>query len=181
MAIALDQSTMVLHLLSLEVKGLDRYEPGDPAPYVNLRPWGVLRYLTHNPYTGDDPHKKQEWRELEQAIKWTLKDLEQRGEITIFRDPDGWMAGVWLGEIPRARRARGKIVISDREVVLERDGWACVLCGAGDDLTIDHIFPVAHGGSDAPVNLRVLCRTCNSRKGADIPDEIRFLGRDESG
>lgn len=32
------------------------------------------------------------------------------------------------------------------------------------DLTVDHIVPRKHGGSDELSNLRVLCRACNSRK-----------------
>ena len=31
---------------------------------------------------------------------------------------------------------------------------------------IDHIEPVAHGGTDELSNLQVLCRSCNQTKGA---------------
>ena len=31
---------------------------------------------------------------------------------------------------------------------------------------VDHIKPHAHGGSDEPNNLRVVCRQCNQRMGA---------------
>lgn len=43
----------------------------------------------------------------------------------------------------------------------------CQNCGARDDLTVDHIIPT----SEAPelarevLNMRVLCRSCNSRRG----------------
>lgn len=30
----------------------------------------------------------------------------------------------------------------------------------------DHIIPWAHGGTDDPDNLRVICRNCNVRRGA---------------
>jgi 5-methylcytosine-specific restriction endonuclease McrA len=53
-----------------------------------------------------------------------------------------------------------------RPQVYDRDGHRCQLCGATDDLCIDHVVPVAMGGGDALSNLQVLCRTCNSRKGA---------------
>jgi hypothetical protein len=60
--------------------------------------------------------------------------------------------------IPRDVRAR----------VFARDGNACVECGATADLSLDHIHPWSLGGPDVVPNLRVLCRPCNSRKGAKV-------------
>jgi len=54
---------------------------------------------------------------------------------------------------------------SVRAIVMERDEYACVICSATDDLTLDHIIPWSHGGEDSVKNLRVLCRSCNSRRG----------------
>jgi len=51
-----------------------------------------------------------------------------------------------------------------RGLVMERDQHSCVLCGATEDLTLDHIHPWSKGGPDTYENLRVLCRSCNSRK-----------------
>ena len=54
-------------------------------------------------------------------------------------------------------------------------GRTCPDCGrtmdSGDlngplEPTKDHIIPKARGGKGAPDNLRVICRSCNSRKGA---------------
>lgn len=72
-------------------------------------------------------------------------------------------------------RHRVRITKAVRTAVMQRDGYKCVLCGAGDDLTLDHIFPHVAGGSDDSVNLRVLCRSCNSSKGPSIPEAIRLL------
>lgn len=55
-----------------------------------------------------------------------------------------------------------------RQAIYERDEYACVDCGSGDDLTLDHIWPWSKGGPDTLNNLRTLCRSCNSRKGARI-------------
>ncbi len=40
----------------------------------------------------------------------------------------------------------------------------CELCGATSDLTADHVVPLVRGGYDS--ELRVLCRRCNSARGA---------------
>ena len=47
-----------------------------------------------------------------------------------------------------------------------RDGPICKHCGANTNLTVDHIQPVQWGGTNDMGNLQLLCRNCNSRKGA---------------
>jgi 5-methylcytosine-specific restriction endonuclease McrA len=66
------------------------------------------------------------------------------------------------------RRARRRRVWSDEErrFILERDSWACVECGAQDELEIDHVIPFSRGGACTVENAQVLCRTHNARKGA---------------
>ncbi len=44
----------------------------------------------------------------------------------------------------------------------------CERCGATTDLTGDHIVPLVRGGMNSPDNIRVLCRSCNSRRGARL-------------
>lgn len=68
----------------------------------------------------------------------------------------------------RRDEPRAPIPDTIRAAVLERDGHRCVECGATGDLTLDHIYPWSLGGPDTPENLRVLCRPCNSRKGAKV-------------
>lgn len=57
--------------------------------------------------------------------------------------------------------------------VLRRDGHACRYCGRTapeTPLTVDHVVPVALGGSDDPTNLVAACKDCNSGKSATNPD-----------
>jgi hypothetical protein len=57
-----------------------------------------------------------------------------------------------------------------------RDGRACQLCGTDEgEMHIDHIIPRKVGGDHSLDNLRVLCKTCNLRKGA--LNEGVFLAR----
>lgn len=91
---------------------------------------------------------------------WTRRWVEPPSQSPVASSP------------PRRRMSIRNV---DRKFVLERDGYQCVLCGATDDLTLDHILPQSRGGSGRPINLRVLCRSCNSSKGDRIPDSIRLV------
>lgn len=53
-----------------------------------------------------------------------------------------------------------------RAAVLERDGWACVDCGARGRLEIDHIKPVRTNPELAfdPANCAARCASCHTRK-----------------
>ena len=57
--------------------------------------------------------------------------------------------------------------------ILARDLFTCRYCGAQADsgvaLVVDHIIPVAHGGSNDPENLIAACQPCNAGKGAQSP------------
>ena len=52
--------------------------------------------------------------------------------------------------------------------LLHKYNFKCVHCDEKEvkKLTIDHIKPVSKGGSDSFINLQILCKSCNSRKGA---------------
>jgi hypothetical protein len=57
--------------------------------------------------------------------------------------------------------------------VFRRDGFACRYCGATASdapLTIDHVVPVALGGTDDPGNLATACKDCNAGKSSSSPD-----------
>ena len=45
----------------------------------------------------------------------------------------------------------------------------CAFCGTTQELTIDHIIPLAKGGENQVHNLQMLCRTCNIEKADSHP------------
>lgn len=57
--------------------------------------------------------------------------------------------------------------------VLRRDNHTCRYCGGTPPdviLTVDHVIPVALGGSDDPDNLVAACKDCNAGKTSSNPD-----------
>lgn len=55
--------------------------------------------------------------------------------------------------------------------VLRRDNYTCRYCrSVENELTVDHVTPVALGGSDDPDNLVAACKDCNSGKASSSPD-----------
>lgn len=94
--------------------------------------------------------------------------------ISQYKDFGGW---VWL-IVTTLRMHRFKLykkklptVTNYRKVFNElknKYGAKCKLCNAVENLTIDHIMPRSKGGTDEFGNLQILCKTCNSRKGAKI-------------
>lgn len=59
-----------------------------------------------------------------------------------------------------------------RARILERDGFTCRRCGstsAHARLVVDHIVPIARGGSNDDGNLQTLCEPCNQGKADRAP------------
>jgi 5-methylcytosine-specific restriction enzyme A len=68
-----------------------------------------------------------------------------------------------------------------RSYVFDRDGHQCRICGATENLAIDHIIPLAQGGTNDISNFQTLCQSCNSRKGARItPENQRHFSSEAS-
>jgi 5-methylcytosine-specific restriction protein A len=79
----------------------------------------------------------------------------------------------WIPPRPRQRSTREKAHYcsrdwkAKRERIMVRDANVCRRCGlvvSGRDANVDHIIPLADGGTDDDANLETLCRSCHSRK-----------------
>lgn len=76
----------------------------------------------------------------------------------------------------RARKRDAFVATVYRKKVFERDGYRCHLCRKKTNPrqqvphpkapTIDHIIPLAAGGTHEPANCRTACFLCNSQKGS---------------
>lgn len=81
------------------------------------------------------------------------------------------------GDPARMAKKRESISVQRRWSILQRDSFTCAFCGAqpgNDRLNVDHIIPVARGGSDHDNNLVALCDRCNNGKGDRIAVPTRM-------
>lgn len=122
--------------------------------------------------------RKREWysknrdHAVEYSRRWELENPDRARENS--------------AEVARRRRARklnagGSHTRAEIKAILEAQGHRCAYCRA--DLRkskkhLDHIMPLARGGSNAAANLQWLCAPCNLAKGAKDPAEFaRGIGR----
>jgi hypothetical protein len=66
------------------------------------------------------------------------------------------------------KRARGKALRRERAEMYGNSCFQCKRPLTLADVTLDHIVARAHGGEAVPMNLQVLCESCNQTK-KDIP------------
>ena len=74
------------------------------------------------------------------------------------------------------RRRRKAFPASLKRELHKKQAGKCMYCGRKtsiDLMDIDHKNPVAKGGSDQKRNLQLLCRSCNTRKGATTDRQFR--------
>lgn len=71
----------------------------------------------------------------------------------------------------------GKHTAGDVRDQRQRQKDRCYWCGekTGKHYHVDHVIPLALGGTNGPENIVIACPTCNLRKGAKHP--IDFCGR----
>ena len=61
-----------------------------------------------------------------------------------------------------------------RANIYARDNFTCQYCDVAfepEELTFDHVVPVAQGGTRGWENIATACEPCNRRKGARTPEE----------
>lgn len=118
---------------------------------------------------------------IREAIRSVIDDARRLWEISGYRG--GRVFGVIKYELethglyrssnqkPTCKPIRRvEIPTSLRAAIFLRDGFICVRCGGTERLCIDHITPLAIGGSNDVDNFQTLCTRCNERKGARWDD-----------
>lgn len=112
-----------------------------------------------------------------------VRCLESIGAVTVTRRHGQGVSNIYTLQTnppesitERARKPRPltakQSTRKTRNRLIERDGGSCRKCGIpgedlpeGEVLHVDHIIPIARGGSDELANKQLLCPPCNMEKG----------------
>lgn len=110
-----------------------------------------------------------------QASKWAKANpekIKERKRQYVLSHPEK------MSEYRRNRRARkraasGKHTAADIIAQLKRQKRKCYYCHCKltDQYHVDHVIPLARGGSNGPENLVIACPTCNCSKNDKLPHE----------
>ena len=73
----------------------------------------------------------------------------------------------WYPRIPSDERAKRRTYsAAKRAQIAAKNGGRCIYCASilTDDWQVEHVRPIARGGTDAPANVWPSCAACNQRK-----------------
>jgi len=124
--------------------------------------------------------KSPHWRNPHLCLFWTGEGrtkpvIKMRSgaiiqNVSMAEVPTGYLGpeGDEEDQLDPEKTQRESISKRRRFAILKRDGFHCQLCGAssedGTQLHVDHLIPIAKGGSNDDDNLWTLCDRCNLGK-----------------
>ena len=69
-----------------------------------------------------------------------------------------------VAETPYTGKTARKFSWVQKVTAFDRDGWKCVVCGATNNLEMDHAVALMNGGPNDLTNLYCLCHSCHVAK-----------------
>ena len=127
-------------------------------------------------------YDKNRAKVAERKREWHLANTEiQREKLKAWRSENADAARSQVRN-RRARKASAEGFHTSGDIAAIRAAQhdRCAICREPLKLKghVDHIEPIARGGSNWPRNLQLLCRACNSSKSARDPVEfMQLIGR----
>jgi 5-methylcytosine-specific restriction endonuclease McrA len=139
----------------LTERGAEILNPTNPYEVIRFKANGATQVIYSN-------NKGRAWHSVGGA----------HNAVLAFRTNSSWTAGH-----KRRRRSLGNVVLT----LLERDGNRCFYCDKtmqDEQMTIEHLFPHAHGGTSHLSNLALAHPKCNKRGGhLNVVAKVRLRDR----
>lgn len=145
-----------------------------------------VRRIVRSRECGLDPEAEEEMERSADRIAYRAQELKKREDALRERELDlaARLREVEPGSKDRAKGARWRDssrkriedygtlaeceLILPSEVIEKQGSESCAICGAADDLVLDHVHPLAAGGPHTLDNVRLLCAPCNGWKVAEV-------------
>lgn len=108
-----------------------------------------------------------------ERLRMTQKVWAEKNRDAVKKIHKAWRDGNreklrhW-GQLRRSRTHKSMLSESDIVEIRALYVGGCVRCSRKDNLSLDHIIPVSKGGKHIRENIQILCRSCNSKKGAKL-------------
>jgi 5-methylcytosine-specific restriction endonuclease McrA len=147
-------------------------EHGKAKLYANTKKWRQAHWHKHlataKRYRDEHPERVKATMKRIDALPYRV---EKRLEYWKKLDPSilrAWQKGQRLRRSLRKIKNGGTCSIDQWIARCELYGYCCGYCGSSTArrLEIDHIIPIAKGGTGWASNLVPACRSCNARKNA---------------
>jgi 5-methylcytosine-specific restriction endonuclease McrA len=127
----------------------------------------------HAKYLSDPNLARQRAREWAEAHR---EEVRVRSRALYAADPKRHIAYAltgWHNRRARKAAAGGHHTTADVRAQYARQRGRCYWCGrrVGEKYHVDHVIPLAKGGTNGPENLVIACPSCNCSKGARHPME----------
>ena len=107
--------------------------------------------------------------------KWRARNLDRHRQLTAqwSKNNPGRRRSICLAYRARKYASPGSDYTTAQHIKWRWEMWGnrCWMCGDAATAT-DHVIALAKGGSHWPANLRPICKSCNSRKGAKKISEL---------
>lgn len=160
--------------LSWEDRNPDKVKAQQASQYRKHR---VKRLAQQKEYSSKNADKI-----LVRVIEWTKKNPDKSKTYKAkwaAKNPDV-VRIIGHNRRARSRAADGRCTKSDIDRIFKAQKGKCAYCrtSLADGFDMDHIVPLAKGGSNHPSNIQLCCESCNCSKSARDPiDFAQSLGR----
>ena len=146
---------------------MPEYFPPSAEPAVSWTSRRERMAITHRRRTGHEP----DWGRSQRCA---ICNRQRKAEWAA-RNPEKAAAAARERVARRNARLRGVHTPEDIAKQIRAQSGLCYWCGTSlkRGYEVDHLVPVARGGSNGPENIVIACRECNLAKGSKLPEEFR--------
>jgi 5-methylcytosine-specific restriction endonuclease McrA len=139
------------------------------------------KYYRQNSETIKERSREWYWKNLDRARENRRKTYDSDREAYIEKTRRWKRANrerANQSDLQSIHRRRARLLSNGAYQISDKDlrrlyALPCTYCGELESIQLDHIVPIARGGSHSIGNLAPACRTCNASKGTKTITEWR--------